>query len=78
MVDDPSKPPPPPPKPIGDKSIFQKVISQQIFDGKMEILLQIEIDCEGNSVVTVFKGRKVIDVTKDPADPTNPGNESGI
>jgi|GEM_PF-4643368 len=37
---------------------FSEVITTKLDKGTLEILLQVEVSAEGNTVVTVFKGVK--------------------
>ena len=55
-------------KPIGPKSIHQEILSKKLKDGSLEIILQIEVDAEGDTVVTVFKQLKKLEVKKPSPD----------
>lgn len=55
-------------KPIGPKSIHQEILTNKLKDGSLEIIFQIEVDTDGNAVVTFFKQIETLKVKKPSSD----------
>lgn len=58
------------PKPIGPKTIHQKDISTRLAAGDLEIIFQVELNSDGNTVITFFKGveKTNLSISKDIQD----------
>lgn len=58
------------------KSIFQ-VINKKLKEGELQILLQMEIDNDGDTRLTIFKSNKIIEVEPETdTEPKNPPKEA--